>query len=139
MSLIHHILGAQTMFMALIPFNLPLVFGAAMTFLEISSPFVAARWLLFAHGVMGGDWRQTLNTFVCAVVFILARTVFQIIAVCVVAMPFLYTTFFVESGSGLLHVLYLLLIAEFFAAVAINIAMNVYWSWLIIFQIMRVF
>lgn len=121
------------MFMSLIPFNLPLVFGAAMTFLEISSPFVALRWLFFAHNVMGGDWRQSLNTFVCAVVFIVLRTVFQLVCTCQVGLPFLYTTFFVESGSGLLHIAYLVLIAEFFLAVAINIMMNVYWSYLIIF------
>ena len=113
---------------------MPVVFGSAMLWLEISTIFVAFRWMMFFHEVRGGDWRQSLNTFMCAVSFIIGRTIFQLLAVWYVALPFMYTTFFVETGSS---VWYLALIAEFFLAVAINVVMNVYWSYLVIYQVHR--
>ena len=136
MSMIHHVLGFQTMYCALIYWNMPVVFGAAMCWLEISTIFVALRWLMFFHGVMGGSWLQSLNTFICAFTFIFLRTVFQIYAVAVNAIPWCYWTFVEEVGRGLF---YKVLIFEFFLAVAINIVFNTYWSWLIIYQCMRVF
>lgn len=117
------------MFCALVPFNMPIVFGSAMTFLEISTPFVAIRWMLFFHGVVGGDWRQTINTIICGIVFIFCRTGFQLVAV-VWVMPWILNTFFVETGKP---VWYLPLIAEFTLAVFINVAFNLYWSYLIIY------
>jgi len=129
--MVHHLLGFQTMFCSLVPFNMPLVFGAAMLWLEISTIFVALRWMMFFHDIKG-DWRQSINTFFTAVSFLFFRTVFQLYAVIFVAFPFLYETFFVETGSGIYHYLYLALIAEFSFAVLINIIMNCYWSWLVI-------
>lgn len=126
------------MFCSLFPFNMPLVFGAAMLWLEISTIFVAFRWMMFFHDIKG-DWRQHINTFLCAVTFILFRTVFQLYAVIFVGLPFLYETFFVETGTGIYYYLYLALLAEFFIAVLINIIMNCYWSLLVLLQILRIF
>jgi hypothetical protein len=64
------------MYCALIPFNMPIVFGSAMLWLEISTIFVAFRWMMFFHDVASADWRQSINTFFLAVVFIFGRTVF---------------------------------------------------------------
>ena len=113
------------MLCALIPFNLPVVFGSAMLWLEISTYFIAFRWMMFFNGIMGGDWRQNLNSFFIVTVFIFCRTIFQLYAVVVVGMPFLYKTFFKETGN---NIFYQLLILEFFFAVVINVIMNVYWT-----------
>jgi len=133
MSLIHHVLGFQTMFCALIPFNMPLVFGSAMCWLEISTPFIAFRWMMFFHGITGGDLRQTINTIICAIVFIAFRSVFQLIAIYCV-LDWLSFTFFQETGRPFW---YLPLMTEFFLAVVINVVFNAYWSYLIIYQIVR--
>jgi len=136
LSLIHHVLGFQTMYCALIPFNMPIVFGSAMLWLEISTVFVAFRWMMFFHDVQGSDCRQSVNTFFLAISFIFGRTVFQLVAVHKAALPFMYATFFLEKGSS---IWYLALIAEFFIAVAINVIMNCYWSYLCVYQIVRIF
>ena len=51
----------------------------------------------------------------------------------------MYETFFIETGSGIYHYLYVALIAEFTFAVLIHIIMNCYWSWLVVLQITRIF
>jgi hypothetical protein len=75
----------------------PVIFGANMLWLEISTIFVALRWLMFFYGVGGADVRQAINSFFLAISFILLRTSLLIYVSAVIGPAWLYRTFFEES------------------------------------------
>ena len=123
------------MYCAVFTMGAPMVFGANMLWLEISTIFVAFRWLMFFYGVGGADIRQAVNSFFLAFSFILLRTVLLIYVAVAVGLPWLSQTYRHETRP----IWYLLLIGEFAVAVAFNIVLNVYWSSLIVKQIIRIF
>jgi hypothetical protein len=117
----------------LFAFTLPVVFGSAMCWLEISTIFVNLRWLMFFQDIKGGDWRHNLNTLVLAVTFIGFRTLFQLVACIWPGLGFLYFTYFVQDG----RLWYKALIVELSLAVLLNLAMNMNWSVLVVKQVRR--
>ena len=52
-SMLHHILGFTNMWAAMWQQDYTCIFGVAMLFLEISTPYTCLRWLFFAHGKTG--------------------------------------------------------------------------------------
>ena len=108
--------------------------GVVFAFLEISTPFVCVRWFLFKHGITGGSFLQTLNTFLLFFFFIFGRVVVQIYVVIWFNLPWLNWMWFEKEGVELL---YKLLLVELFIAVLINVVLNFWWSYLITAQVIR--
>lgn len=96
LQILHHVLGWQSMYCALIFLNLPIVFASAGLWMEVSTIFIAFRWLMFIHGIMGGDWKQGLNTVFAAFSFLFLRTIFLLFILLAVGVPYMYSTFFLE-------------------------------------------
>lgn len=70
------------------------VYAANMMWQEFSTIFVAVRYLLFFYGVKGGDFRQTLNSFMLFFSFIFTRSVFQIYCAVAIVSPMIYQMVF---------------------------------------------
>lgn len=105
-----------------------------LLFMEISTHFIATRWLLFDHKVVGGTFLQTLNTVLLAVTFIFGRVFFQIYVVIFYGSPWLRNALLT---SGSYDKTYKAVLATFALSVFVNMILNFYWSWLIIKQILR--
>ena len=55
-SLLHHLIGFQTMYMAVAwKQDFTVTVGVVFAFLEVSTPFVCIRWFLFKHGAGSGS------------------------------------------------------------------------------------
>ena len=55
-SLVHHLIGFQTMYMAVAwKQDFTVTVGVVFAFLEVSTPFVCIRWALFKHNVGSGS------------------------------------------------------------------------------------
>ena len=52
-TLLHHILGTVNYYAAFVYMGFPLTLGAVFIVIEISTPFVCGRWLLYHHGMKG--------------------------------------------------------------------------------------
>ena len=128
LTLMHHILGSQCMYSSLFPMNFMVLFGSAMLWLEFSTFFIAFRWMMFFHGIMGGDWKQTLNSVFTAFSFLFLRTVFCIYGVFAIGGPWMYKTFQESGHSYGFHALNV----EFTIVAFINVGLNLHWSWLIV-------
>jgi hypothetical protein len=116
------------MYFSLLTMNFMVLFGSAMLWLEFSTFFIAFRWMMFFHGIMGEDWRQTLNSFLIALSFLIFRTVFCIYGVFAIGGPWMYKTF-QESGHSFG---FIALNVEFIIVAFINVGLNLHWSSLIV-------
>ena len=54
--IVHHVVAFTNYYIAFWQQDFVVTIGAAFIFLEISTPFVCARWLLFHHGYKGTFW-----------------------------------------------------------------------------------
>ena len=54
--IVHHVVAFTNYYIAFWQQDFVVTIGAAFIFLEISTPFVCARWLLFHHGYKGSFW-----------------------------------------------------------------------------------
>jgi len=68
----HHIIGAVTFYQTLYFMNYMVVFGVMLVFQEISTTYVALRWLLYKHD-MGRSQAYFLNAFFMFVFFMVGR------------------------------------------------------------------
>lgn len=125
--MIHHCWGAQTLLTTVFFLGPTLVFSAAALYQEISTFFVAFRYLLFFYGYSGGDWRQTVNSAFLAISFLILRAVGIVILVWTVA-PSIISNLLAETST----IWYVLSLIGFSAAALFNIFLNVHWSWLIV-------
>ena len=107
--------------------------GAALIFLEISTPFVCTRWLFFHHGGKGSIL-QAINTMFLAVTFIFGRVCVQAYLLTAFAAEWISNEWFVKEDVRLV---YKIILIEMFLAVLTNVALNFYWSFLIIRQVVR--
>ena len=73
-TLVHHVIGFITYYIAFWEQDFTISIGAALIFLEISTPFVCARWILFHHGYKGSTW-QSINSIMLLLTFIGGRVV----------------------------------------------------------------
>ena len=56
--------------------NFTVVFGVMLLFVEVSTPFICIRWLIYAHEAEGSKW-NTLNSVVIFCTFLSGRLIFQ--------------------------------------------------------------
>mmetsp|Transcript_1750 Transcript_1750/g.2455 ORF Transcript_1750/g.2455 Transcript_1750/m.2455 type:complete len:101 (+) Transcript_1750:508-810(+) len=96
-------------------------------FLEVSTPFVCTRWILFHHGYKGTSV-QTVNTVLLFVTFIFGRVVMQVYLVLFFAVDWVAMTLQKDD----VPLLYKAFLIEMSAAVLINVALNFFWSYLIV-------
>ena len=108
--------------------------GAAFILLEISTPFVCMRWLLFHHGYKGKSIAQATNSVLLFFTFIFGRVGFQSFVVHQFQMPWLVRMWWYTEG---VLFSYKMLLVEMAMAVLINIVLNFYWSYLILRQMYR--
>ena len=52
----HHIIAITTYYQTLYFMDFMVVFGCMLMFMEISTPFMAFRWLFFRHGMHESKW-----------------------------------------------------------------------------------
>ena len=55
-TLAHHMIGFVTYYLAFWAQDFTLTFGTMILFVEISTPFVCSRWLLFHHSFKGSTF-----------------------------------------------------------------------------------
>ena len=108
--------------------------GAAFILLEISTPFVCLRWLLFHHGYKGKSIAQASNSVLLFFTFIFGRVGFQSFVVHQFQMPWLVRMWWYTEG---VLFSYKMLLVEMATAVLVNIVLNFYWSYLILRQVYR--
>jgi len=101
-------------------------------FLEISTPFVCMRWLLFHHDFKGSHF-QDVNSALLFFSFIFGRVFMQMYLVVGFAASWLWMMF----TSSDVDFLYKAFLFEMMSAVLINVVLNFYWSWLIIKSVWR--
>ena len=127
-TMTHHVLAALNFYLAFWYLGFPLVIGAVFVILEISTPFVCIRWLLFHHGKKGSVW-QNINTLTLAFFFIGGRIFFQSYIIIAFVFDWLYKFYFEEEN---VPILYKIFVTEMLFTVFVNVLLNFYWSWLII-------
>ena len=108
--------------------------GAVLIFMEISTPFVVLRWLFFHHEVKKASCFQAANTVLLFITFIFGRVFVQAYLLYEFAGVWLYETWFVREGVPMA---YKVILIEMAVAVLINVALNFYWSYLIVRQLFR--
>ena len=107
--------------------GIPVTFACVLLFMEISTHFVAARWLMFEHGIAG--FVQNVNSLCLFLTFIVGRVFFQLYCCIFYGLPFAYNTFFVQED---VPKAYLFVLVLFTISICINVALNLFWSYLII-------
>ena len=127
-SLLHHIVAASQLYLAFWQLGFPLIIGTCFLMLEISSPFVCARWLLFHHG-MKGSTLETINKVCLAILFISGRCFFYTYLIIAFAVEWCTRLWFEEEDISMG---YKIVVLEMVLAVFSNMILNYYWSWLII-------
>ena len=120
--------------MAFVYLGFPLTIGACFIVIEISTPFVCGRWLFFHHG-MKDSMLQVVNSVFLATTFIAGRCFFQLYIILWFACDWIYNLLVVQEGVPLL---YQIIVIEMALATTIAVILNLYWSWLIIKQLIRI-
>lgn len=133
-TFLHHVISFFNLYIAFWQQDFTVTIGAALLFMEISTPFICTRWLFFHHG-LAGSTLQNLNTGILWITFILGRVAVQAYLLVNFGSVWLYDTWFVRDG---VTAIYKVLLVEMALAVFINILLNIYWSFLITRQLLRV-
>ena len=107
--------------------------GAIFIFLEVSTPFVCARWLFFHHGLKGSIV-QNINTMFLFVTFIFGRVLVQAYLVYYYAIDWVSMMLAKEDVS----LVYKAVLVEMSICVLLNVGLNFWWSYLILKQVYRV-
>ena len=129
----HHIIAIITFCGTLFFLNFTVIFGVMLLFVEVSTPFICIRWLIYAHGVESSVWNN-VNSFCIFLTFFFGRMLFQIYILFTYGYPLL-TNMFREEDLPYWKVT---LLMQMYAAITVAAVMNVYWMWLIIKQIARI-
>lgn len=74
---VHHVLAFITFYLTICLMNFTTVFGTMLVFIEISTSFLAFRWLLFKHG-HGKSTLAAINSLFFLILFFMSRIVYQI-------------------------------------------------------------
>lgn len=77
-----------------------------------------------------------VNQVFTVVTFLFGRTVFQLYVLLFYCIPFGYQKYVVEAET--MPIAYKILLGEFFFCVAVNIALNFLWSWILVKKLVRV-
>ena len=85
----HHIIAAGTFYQTLYFMNFMVVFGVMLLFTEISTTYVAMRWLLYKHD-MGSSRTYGANAVFMFIFFLFGRLIYQTYIVFWIAIPINY-------------------------------------------------
>jgi accessory gene regulator protein AgrB len=85
---VHHLLAIVTFLFTLHFLNFTLVFGVMLLFIEISTPYVSIRWLLYTHDY-GHSLAATIDSLLIFIAFLLGRLFFSLYIVAGYGLPYL--------------------------------------------------
>ena len=88
----HHIIAIITFSGTLVFMNFTVVFGVMLLFVEVSTPFICARWLIYSHGVQRSPWNMINSVFIFFT-FLIGRLMFQICVLGLYGYPLLNKQF----------------------------------------------
>ena len=122
-------IGYGLMYLSLWTFDFTLNFGIVMLFMEFSTIFSNARWLMFQHGMSGGNIYQSINSGLLFFSFLACRIYFQVYTIVVTGLPFFYLKMVQRTDTTLAYksVLWTMTVG-----VSINMLLNFYWAYLIV-------
>ena len=132
-TLLHHVIAFSNYYIAFWKQDFTVTIGCMFIFLEISTPFVCTRWILFHHGYKGTIF-QDVNSILLLFTFILGRVCVQLYLFFGFAIGWCLWMWFEKDNVEFLYKLFIL---EMFTAVVINMVLNFYWSYLIIMGVYR--
>ena len=128
-NFIHHVLGYSLMYLSEWTLDYTTVFGIVMLFMEFSTIFSNSRWLMFQHGVSGGNIVQSINSVMLFFSFLICRIYFQVYTVVVSALPFFW---FKMVDSTTTTFIYKIVLVTMALGVFVNMLLNFYWAYLIV-------
>ena len=71
----HHIIAIVTFSGTLVFMNFTVVFGVMLLFVEVSTPFICIRWLIYCHGAQRSPWNMA-NSVLIFFTFLIGRLMF---------------------------------------------------------------
>ena len=75
--IVHHIIAITTFCGTLVFMNFTVVFGCMLLFVEVSTPFICIRWLIYAHNAQDSCW-NAVNSVLIFFSFLVGRMMFQL-------------------------------------------------------------
>ena len=123
----HHVIATVTFMGTLAFMNFAVVFGVMLLFVEVSTPFISLRWILYTHK----QHRSTchvINAIMVFFTFLLGRLVFQIGILFGIGYPKLIDMFQDET----LPWYKVSLVIIMFISITISALMNLFWMYLIV-------
>lgn len=109
------------------------VFGVMLLFIEISTPFVSFRWLLFTHGMQTSKL-YAANAILVFVSFLTGRLLYQFYIVFWFGIDWIYAEYCKKN----ITLYQATVITEMVAMVVLSVILNGYWFMLMVKMIMRV-
>ena len=128
----HHIIAAATFYQTLYFMNWMVVFGVCLLFMEISTTYVAMRWLLYKHDLGRGPL-YAINAVFLFITFLIGRLLYQFYVTFWVGAPLVYKEY--EKKNITLY--QGTVVAEMFIMVALSLVLNLYWFYLMVLMIYR--
>ena len=129
----HHIVAATTFYQTLYFMDFCVVFGVMLLFIEASTVFVSARWLLFTHGMSTSKW-YAINSIVAFFTFLTCRIIFQFYIVIEYGFPLVIADYQKKN----LTIYRAFVVTEMGIMVIMSVALNSYWFLLMCKMILRV-
>ena len=130
---VHHIVSITTFYQTLYFMDFCVVFGVMLLFIEVSTLFVSARWLLFTHNMAESKW-YAINAIVAFFSFLTCRIIFQFYIVIDIGAPIVYA----DYNKKNLTLYRAFVVSELAIMVILSIVLNSYWFWLMIKMLLRV-
>ena len=129
----HHLIAVVTYYQTLYFMDFMVVFGSMLLFIEISTPFVSLRWLLFTHGLNETKW-YVINAAMMFLSFLFGRLIFQFYICFWFGVDWVYAEYMKKN----LTLYQGTVITEMAIMVVLSCVLNSYWMWLMIKMIIRV-
>ena len=129
----HHLLAAVTYYQTLYFMDFMCVFGCMILFIEISTPFVNIRWLLFTHKMSTSIW-YAINALMMFISFLLGRVVYQTYIIFWFGVDWVYAEYMKKNLTAYQATV----ITEMALMVLLSLVLNSYWMFLMVKMIWRV-
>ena len=128
----HHFVSVFTWYSTLYFMNFTVVIASAILFVEISTIFVALRWLLYTHNLQHSVF-TSVNTVLTFFAFLVGRFIYM----WWLNFKHLYPLLMLEFKTSDLAWWQVLLVVEQLIAITLSAILNSYWMYLIFFQVYR--
>ena len=129
----HHLVAIATYYQTLYYMDFMCVFGCMLLFIEVSTPFVCLRWLLFTHGLQESKM-YPINAICMFLTFFFSRIVYQFYVVFWFGGSRIYDEY-TEKNMTLVK---FFVCTELVIMVILSVALNAYWMLLMCRMIARV-